>query len=167
MFSGLTYVSEGLPEKGAYFLFPKNSSLLTEFNPAIISRIDFIIRTYNKYFIEGYRMNLKNIPKCPEDTDGTLEKLSLITTFGIFLIVFIGLGLSILFFIAELYVSWQHQVIRMRLKTRRAIAEPIHLIALAQMFGDARTQNIINKQIGTPTVAEKKEHISVAETSIF
>ncbi|KAE9548854.1 hypothetical protein FO519_007932 [Halicephalobus sp. NKZ332] len=119
----------------------------------------------NWYFDDlANRYKIGNIPKCPDDTTPTVEKLSLMTTFGIFLVAIIGFSFSIIFFIAEIYFAWQHNMIKLRLKTRRAIAEPIHLMAVARMFGDPRTQKIIDDTLAHPTSDEKKEHIGVAET---
>lgn len=162
---GLTYVSDGTPEVGAYFVFQKNSTFLRDFNRGIIFQTNFIDRTYNKYLTSGYKIG--NLPRCPEEEVSTMEQLSLMTTFGIFLIVIIGLSFSILFFVAEIYFAWQHKMVKLRLKARRAIAEPVHLMAIAQMFGDTATQQIIDERLATPTPDERREHVEVAETGFI
>lgn len=57
--------------------------------------------------------------------------------FGVILVCFIGLILSLISFAAEFYVSWQHRMIMLKLQARRAIMDPLHLMAIAN-FGTSR-----------------------------
>uniref|UniRef100_A0AC34FJ46 Solute-binding protein family 3/N-terminal domain-containing protein n=1 Tax=Panagrolaimus sp. ES5 TaxID=591445 RepID=A0AC34FJ46_9BILA len=159
---GLVYVSNGLPEKAAYFVFQKNSTLSKIWNPAIKMQIDYVIKIYNKYFTENNKIG--NLSKCNEDdamgVSSKNQNLSLITTFGIFLVVIFGLLISIITFIFEIYFAWQHNVIKLSLRRRRTrAAEPIHLMALAEKSGKKRVRKIL-----TPTSDEEKEYITIANS---
>lgn len=164
---GLVYVSEGLPEKEAYFVFQKNSTLPKIWNNAVKMQIDYVIKIYNKYYTENYKIG--NLSKCSDADAGihqtdVAQNLSLTTTFGIFLVIIIGLTISTVIFVSELYFAWQKRVIKLKLRSRRAVAEPVHLMALAEMFGAKRAQKIIDDDILTPTADEAKEHITIADS---
>lgn len=53
----LVFVSDGLPEMSSHFIFSPNSThFLNDFDDAIVMNMDFIRRTFNKYFAEGFKI---------------------------------------------------------------------------------------------------------------
>lgn len=59
--------------------------------------------------------------------------LDMTSLFGVIVVCVIGLILSLIAFAAEFYISWQHRMILLRLKTRRAIMDPLHLMGIANL----------------------------------
>lgn len=64
----LVYIKEGLPEISSHFVFKNGSKFIHAFNEAIILNLDFIRRTFVKYFETGFKIG-DNIPDCEEETD--------------------------------------------------------------------------------------------------
>lgn len=64
----LAYVSDGLPEVTSHMVFSSKSPFLDPFNDAIIANLDFIRRTFNKYFEEGFKVDMSS-KVCEEDED--------------------------------------------------------------------------------------------------
>ncbi|CAJ0560278.1 unnamed protein product, partial [Mesorhabditis spiculigera] len=61
----LVYVSDGLPQVGAYIVFQNQSRFIKNINRAIIMSQSMVEHTFNKYFEMGYK--IANIPKCPTE----------------------------------------------------------------------------------------------------
>ena len=62
----LVFVQEGLPERSAHFVFHNTSPMVPEWNNAIIMNMDFIRRTFRKYFRENFKID-QNRPVGGED----------------------------------------------------------------------------------------------------
>ena len=60
--------------------------------------------------------------------------------------------------IKDVINCFQKRMIRLRLRTRRALAEPIHLMALAQLFAGPEIQHRVNEQLERPTIGEIQAH---------
>ncbi|CAB3406639.1 unnamed protein product [Caenorhabditis bovis] len=113
------YVNEGLPQVSAYFVFAKNSTLIREFNHQIIMQQSFIQRTFNKYFLEGFKLG--DIPKCSLDDDEIAKAnkpLDLESTIGVFTIGGIGLALALAAFVLEIYHYWHLKIVERRARMR-------------------------------------------------
>ena len=80
------------------------------------------------------------------------------TMFGVLLVMLIGLILSLSAFAIELYYVWQRRMIQLRLRTRRAMAEPIHLMGLARLFAGPEVQKRVDEQLAKRTVHEIQSH---------
>lgn len=68
--------------------------------------------------------------------------------FAVIFIMLICFGVSLIAFGAEKYVYWQAKIIRLRFKARRALAEPIHMMAIASSYNrrsEAQIQERLNQ----------------------
>jgi hypothetical protein len=54
--------------------------------------------------------------------------------FGVMFVALFGLAMSLIAFMAELYYHHKKQMLLLRLKTRRALAEQVHLTVATQVF---------------------------------
>jgi hypothetical protein len=77
---------------------------------------------------------------------------------GVVLVVVLGLSGSFLALLAEFYHHWQKRMFMLRLRTRRALAEPIQQTALAQYFAGSEVQQCVNEQLERPTIGEIQAH---------
>lgn len=83
--------------------------------------------------------------------------LGIVSMFGVMFVMILGLLFSFIAFILELYYSWQLKMFKLKLRTRRAMAEPIHLMALARLAGP-EIQNALSLQFEKPTLPEIQAH---------
>uniref|UniRef100_A0A915DIR9 Uncharacterized protein n=1 Tax=Ditylenchus dipsaci TaxID=166011 RepID=A0A915DIR9_9BILA len=164
----LVFVTEGLPEMSSHFIFAhksRNNSTqhyLAAFNDAILMNMDFIRRTFTKYFDEGFKISTDS-KNCPGDIQEAkegihLKPLGIVSLFGIIFVMLIGLVLSLAAFGLEVYYTWHRKLFQMRLKARRQLVEPIHLIALARVFAGPEIQRKLDEQLERPTVCERTGH---------
>ncbi|KAL7078307.1 hypothetical protein ACQ4LE_002698 [Meloidogyne hapla] len=58
---GLVFVSEGMPEVSSHFIFRRNSQFVKQFERAIIMNLDFVRRTFKKYFNSNFKLNKINL----------------------------------------------------------------------------------------------------------
>ncbi|KAH7726530.1 Protein W02A2.5 [Aphelenchoides avenae] len=99
------YFTDEESQRPAFFLFPHDNPLANEWNRAIRENDAFIRRTYMKYFQLGYKTG--RLPKCPitkEDIPEAAKPLDIMSTFGTFLIIIIGMTTATLAFALEHYV---------------------------------------------------------------
>ncbi|KAI6200133.1 hypothetical protein M3Y96_00700700 [Aphelenchoides besseyi] len=153
----LEAVPNEVTEKSSHLMFRKNSEFLGLFNHAIIMNLDFVRRTFLKYFELKFKISRKTRHCEDVNRDNNRKPLDMPSLFGVVVVCVAGLVLSLIAFAAEFYVSWQHRMIRLRLKTRRAMAEPLHLMALAQ-FGTIaiykKSHNQIHPSDSTKLIGE-------------
>lgn len=84
--------------------------------------------------------------------------IGIVSLSGVLTILVLGLGLSFLVFLAEFYHNWQRRMFMLRLRTRRALAEPVQQTAIAQYFAGAKVQDRVNEQLERPTIGEIQAH---------
>lgn len=86
------------------------------------------------------------------------HNLGVVSLFGVIFVMMIGLMLSLIVFGMELYYAWQFRMFQVRLRTRRAMAEPVHLMALARLFAGPEIQQKLDEQFERPTLPELQAH---------
>ncbi|CAD6194549.1 unnamed protein product [Caenorhabditis auriculariae] len=132
------YVSEGMPQQSAYFVFKNDTPLFKDFNREIIMQQYFVQRTFTKYFLEGYQLGKP--AKCDsseyDETEAT-KPLDLDSVVGIFMVGAIGLGVSIVGFFAEIYHYWHLKLQQRRSRTRTAM-NVTNLLNIAKMHFTTR-----------------------------
>ncbi|KAI6236715.1 PBPb domain-containing protein [Aphelenchoides besseyi] len=172
----LEAVPNEVTEKSSHLMFRKNSELLGLFNHAIVMNLDFVRRTFLKYFELKFKISRKTRHCADVKGDNNRKPLDMPSLFGVVVVCVAGLVLSLVAFAAEFYVSWQHRMIRLRIRTRRAMAEPLHLMALAQFGTTAiykKTHNQIHPSDSTKLIGEavcvlsakKSKRLSLTEDS--
>ncbi|KAI1707390.1 glutamate receptor U1 [Ditylenchus destructor] len=174
----LVFVTEGLPEMSSHFIFQhvlrnnRTQYFLDALNDAIIMNMDFIRRTFAKYFQEGFK-TFDELTPCVQGSETArlslinneyskqtlkLKPLGIVSMFGVLFVMIIGLILSLTAFAMEVYYTWQRKMFQLRLRARRQLVEPIHLMALARMFGGGELQRRIDEQMNRPTIPEVQAH---------
>ncbi|CAJ0580412.1 unnamed protein product, partial [Mesorhabditis spiculigera] len=131
----LVYVSDGLPQVGAYIVFQNQSRFIKNINRAIIMSQSMVEHTFNKYFEMGYK--IANIPKCPTEVldtaTGIISKpLDLASTVGIFTLGALGIAISLITFFVEIYIFLHNRVLDRHRRTRQALAS--NLLALGKIY---------------------------------
>ncbi|KAI6171193.1 nucleoprotein [Aphelenchoides bicaudatus] len=134
--NNVSFVLEDLV-KPAYFLFSDKNPLLKRWNTAIRANDAFIRRTIHKYFHNHIKTG--KIPKCPtleSEISEASKPLNITSTFGIFLILIVGLAISILSFLME----WIFKFLIRKIQTlprpdeQRHLSEPWTTLHKAQSF---------------------------------
>ncbi|CAI5452669.1 unnamed protein product [Caenorhabditis angaria] len=141
---GYIYIGQGMPQVFSYFLFPKNSSYISEFNQHIIKNYEFIQRTINKYFISGYELGKGSCGSDSEDSheysnnlDSKIKNsvsqkpLDLESVIGVFMIGALGIGISFIAFFTEIYHYWHMRILERHIRLKNHINVP-HLVKIAQ-----------------------------------
>ncbi|PAV74655.1 hypothetical protein WR25_25652 [Diploscapter pachys] len=91
-------------------------------NEMIVLQQTFIQRTFTKYFLSGYK--LEELPKCDTsdyDVDVISKPLDINKTVGIFTLGALGIAISLIAFVAEIYYYWHKRIVSRRLKTKKAL----------------------------------------------
>uniref|UniRef100_A0AC35F9Y4 Solute-binding protein family 3/N-terminal domain-containing protein n=1 Tax=Panagrolaimus sp. PS1159 TaxID=55785 RepID=A0AC35F9Y4_9BILA len=97
--------SKNLPEKSAYHLFNKNSTLLNRWNYGILMNQAFIRRTFQKYFESNFLLgDVAQCPKTKDDIPESKKPLDLISVFGVLMLFCIGIFGSAISFLIELWI---------------------------------------------------------------
>uniref|UniRef100_A0A914QEA7 Uncharacterized protein n=1 Tax=Panagrolaimus davidi TaxID=227884 RepID=A0A914QEA7_9BILA len=97
--------SKNLPEKSAYYLFNKNSTLRKRWNYGILMNQAFIRRTFQKYFESNFLLgDVAQCPKTKDDIPESKKPLDLISVFGVLMLFCIGIFGSAISFLIELWI---------------------------------------------------------------
>uniref|UniRef100_A0A7E4VNW6 Ionotropic receptor n=1 Tax=Panagrellus redivivus TaxID=6233 RepID=A0A7E4VNW6_PANRE len=101
--------TQGLPTQSAYYIFPRNSSILRLWNRAIVMNYPFIRHTYERYF--GANVKLVIPPICPNErfVSDALQPIDFLAFFGTFLLYFLGLICALIALVAEFCINKCHQ----------------------------------------------------------
>ncbi|KAI6189603.1 PBPb domain-containing protein [Aphelenchoides bicaudatus] len=127
----LAHVPNKFSEKSSHFVFRQNSELLDPFNKAITNNLDFVRRTFDKYFRHNFKISKRTVDCSTNKAKEQNTSLGIISLFGVIAVCVVGLIFSLIAFASEFYISWQHKMIRLRFQARRAIMDPLNLMAIA------------------------------------
>uniref|UniRef100_A0A915LPK8 Ionotropic receptor n=1 Tax=Meloidogyne javanica TaxID=6303 RepID=A0A915LPK8_MELJA len=182
--AGLVFVSEGMPEVSSHLIFRRDSRFVKLFERSIIMNLDFVRRTFKKYFHSNFKLTKENFDNyltknlterighhCKEESSFSsylnhkgrwhfgingieLKPLDFGSMFGVMLVALLGLLLSFLAFCSEIYYNRKKKRLMFRLRMRRALAEQAHLTAAAQVFVKQSVQTKIGDRLQSPTIGE-------------